>query len=567
MVLENLVGGISMKILAFIGILGFLALGISCLPDSEKAWADLILHNGSIYTVSPKQPWAEAVAIKGTRILAVGTSQEMLALKGDATSVEDLQGRLVLPGFIDAHTHFLNGGFALSSIQLRDAHSKAEFIARIAQKAQELEPGEWILNGDWDQTQFDPPELPHKEWIDAITPQNPVCVNRMDGHMVFINSQALKIAGITQDTPVPKGGVLIRDPETDEPSGIFKDDAMDLISRHIPEPSLTEKKRAALNALKHATSLGVTSIHDMAYLDNYEVYSELLKENKLTARLTVYIPISGVDSYPQQVSSGSPDLLKIGGLKGFVDGSLGSFTALFFDPYSDNPQKKGIMVSDMYPEGIMEERIRKADEAGLQVAIHAIGDRANSIILDIFENVMRSGEKRERRWRVEHAQHLRVDDFERFGRLQVLASIQPYHAIDDGRWAEIKIGRDRAQTTYAFRSLMEAGATLVCGSDWSVAPLDPISGIYAAVTRRTLDGKNPEGWIPSQKISLEDAIKGYTLNAAYSEFAEAEKGSIQTGKLADLVILDQNLFKIPPEAILDAKVWMTVFNGQILYKQ
>ena len=305
----------------------------------------------------------------------------------------------------------------------------------------------------------------------------------------------------------------------------------------------------------------------MAYLDNYEVYNELLKENKLTARLTVYIPISGVDNFPEKVSSGSPDLLKIGGLKGFVDGSLGSFTALFFEPYSDNPQKKGIMVSDMYPEGIMEERIRKADEAGLQVAVHAIGDRANNIILDIFENVMKSGEKRERRWRVEHAQHLNVNDIERFGRLQVLASVQPYHAIDDGRWAEIKIGKIRAQTTYAFRSLMEAGTTLVCGSDWSVAPLDPISGIYAAVTRRTLDGKNPEGWIPSQKISLEEAIKGYTLNGAYSDFSEEDKGSIQTGKLADLVVLDQNLFKIPPDAIPDTKVWMTVFNGQILYKQ
>ena len=248
--LENLVGGVSMKILTCIGILGFLALGMSCLSNSDKEWADLILHNGTIYTVNPKQPWVEAVALKDTRILAVGTSQEVLAFKGDATLVEDLQGRLMLPGFIDAHTHFLNGGFALSSIQLRDALSKEEFIARIAQKAQELQPGEWILNGDWDQTQFDPPELPRKEWIDSVTPQNPVCVNRLDAHMVFVNSQALKIAGITRDTPVPKGGVLIRDPETDEPTGIFKDDAMDLITRHIPEPSLSEKKTSGAERIE-----------------------------------------------------------------------------------------------------------------------------------------------------------------------------------------------------------------------------------------------------------------------------------------------------------------------------
>ena len=559
--------GLPMKFIAFVGILGFLVLGLGCSSSSEKNWADLILQNGVVYTVDPDLPWAEAVALKGSKILAVGSNKEILEFKGEDTSLEDLQGRLVLPGFIDAHTHFLNGGFALSSIQLRGAQSKAEFIARISQKAQELEPGEWILNGDWDQTQFDPPVLPCKEWIDAVTPDNPVYVNRLDGHMVFVNSLALKIAGVTKDTPVPKGGVLVLDPITGEPTGILKDDAMALVSRHIPEPTMSEKKRAALTALKHAASLGVTSIHEMAYMDNFEVYAELLKENKLSARLVVYIPISGVDSYPHQVSLDCPDLLKLGGLKGFVDGSLGSFTALFFEPYSDNPQKSGIMVSDMYPEGIMEERIRKADEAGLQVAIHAIGDRANHIILDIFENVINSAEKRDRRWRVEHAQHLRADDFERFGKLQVLASVQPYHAIDDGRWAETKIGKDRAQTTYAFRSLMEAGSTLVFGSDWSVAPLDPISGIYAAVTRRTLDDKNPDGWNPSQKILLEDAIKGYTISGAYAEFSEGEKGSIQAGKLADLVILDQNLFDIPPETIIDTKVWMTVFNGEILFRQ
>jgi len=326
---------------------------------------------------------------------------------------------------------------------------------------------------------------------------------------------------------------------------------------------------AARAALEHAASMGVTSVHDMAYRDNYQVYQELLKAGGMTARLCVYIPIAEIDGDPPLDLGSSPDRnwLKIGGLKGFVDGSLGSFTALFLEPYTDNPRKSGIQAADMYPEGIMERRIRKADTQGLQVAIHAIGDRANRIILDIFERVVRENGERDRRWRIEHAQHLHPGDIARFGRLGILASVQPYHAIDDGRWAETKIGPRRALTTYAFRSLLENGASLVCGSDWTVAPLDPLAGIYAAVTRRTLDGKHPQGWIPQEKISLEEAIKGYTMSGVYSEFAESSKGSITRGKLADLVVIDRNLFEIPVEEINRARVNMTVSGGRIVYRR
>lgn len=555
--------GFSIVIVVFLFVFG-----VSCQSASKNEMADIIFLNGVVWTVNPNQPQVEALAIKGNRILKVGLSSEMESVTGDSTKVINLNGAFVLPGFTDCHTHFLDGGFSLSNVQLREAKSPDDFVARVQEKAQELGKGRWILNGNWDHQQFDPPELPRKEWIDPVTPDNPVCVNRLDGHMVLANSVAMKLAGISKDTPAPEGGEIIRDPKTGEPTGILKDAAMDLVMRHVQEPTLEEKMVAAERALKHANSFGVTSVHDMAYISSFEVYQELLNRNKLTARLYVYIPISAIDLLigPEKRTFPGNDYLKMAGLKGFVDGSLGSSTALFFDPYSDDPEKRGLLVADMFPEGIMAKRLMRADQAGLQVAIHAIGDEANHIILDLFEKVVNKNEDRDRRWRIEHAQHLIPGDFERFGKLRVIASVQPYHAIDDGRWADQKIGGERARHTYAFQSLLDSGAVLACGSDWTVAPINPLTGIYAAVTRQTLDNNNPDGWIPDQKISLEEAIKGYTLNAAFTEFAEHLKGSVEEGKLADIVILDQNLFEIPPERILDTRVIMTVLNGEIIYK-
>jgi predicted amidohydrolase YtcJ len=540
-----------------------------CGAEKKGVIADLVFYKGKFWTVNPDKPWAEAVAIRGERIFKVGTTEEIKALIGDSTKEFDLNGSFVLPGFIDSHTHFLDGGFALSSIQLREAKSKEEFIATVERRTGEIGRGEWILYGDWDQQQFDPPELPRKEWIDSVSPQNPVFVNRLDGHMALANSLALEIAGVTKDTVSPPGGEILKDAETGEPTGILKDEAMSLVSQKIPEPSFEEKKNAAQAALRHASQWGITSVHDMAYSSNFEVYHALFKEGALTARLTVYFAIGEKDLYSrlEQNKPLESNLLKVGGLKGFVDGSLGSFTAFFFEPYTDDPEKTGILVSDMYPEGIMEKRIREADRSGLQIAIHAIGDRANHVILDIMERAIADGGPRDRRWRIEHAQHLIPEDFSRYAKMDIIASVQPYHAIDDGRWAERKIGKERAKFTYAFKSFLNAGVLLACGSDWTVAPLDPISGIYAAVTRRTLDGKNNDGWIPDQKISLEEAIKGYTINGAYTEFSEGMKGTVQEGKFADLVVLSQNLFEISPEDILDTEVLVTVFNGEIIYKK
>jgi len=544
-----------------------LGLGTGCQTAAEEDMVDLVLVNGKVWTGDAARPWAEAVAVRDGKIVAVGTAAELRTLSPSGAKLVDLGGSLVLPGFIDSHTHFLAGGFALKSIQLREAKSRGDFVARIAAKARELGPGRWIVNGDWDHQQFSPVELPRRDWVDAVTPDNPVCVNRLDGHMILANSAALKLAGVTRNTPVPPGGEIEMDPETGEPTGILKDTAMELVYAKIPEPSFAEKLEAAGASVRHAAENGVTSVHEMADASSFEVFQEMARLGRLTTRVHVYIPITEVELVARlKVKSpfGGP-YLKLAGLKAFMDGSLGSATACFFEPYADDPKTSGLLHGQMYPEGIMERRILEADRAGLQLAVHAIGDRANSLLLDMYEKAVAANGPRDRRWRVEHAQHLRPADISRFGKLGLVAAVQPYHAIDDGRWAEQKIGPERVRTTYPFESLRRAGAVLAFGSDWTVAPLSPILGIYAAVTRRTLDGKNPGGWVPGEKVSVEEAVRAYTANGAWVEFAEGAKGTIEAGKLADLVVLDRDIFTIPAEEIVRAGVRMTILDGRIIY--
>jgi predicted amidohydrolase YtcJ len=532
-----------------------------------QASADLVMVNGKIWTVDDKRPEVEAVAVLGNRIAAVGSNEEIRKWIGANTKVIDLQGKRVTPGFNDSHVHFLDGGMGLASVQLRDARTPEEFRDRIRDFAAKLPKGRWILNGNWDHENWTPPALPTRRLIDAVTPDNPVFINRLDGHMCLANSLALKLAGVTRETPDPPGGTIVRDADG-EPTGVLKDAAMNYVYKVIPSPSEEVMAEAIRAALAYAAENGVTSVQDMsASPDVFGVYQKLLANNELTVRVYGLQPLS---EWGRLARAGirawfGNDRLKIGGLKGFADGSLGSTTALFFEPYLDAPKTSGLPSDEMFPEGKMLNNILGADRAGLQIAVHAIGDKANKTILDIFAEVGKRNGPRDRRLRIEHAQHLRPEEIKRFGAERVIASMQPYHAIDDGRWAENRIGPSRAKGTYAFRSLLDAGATLAFGSDWFVAPMEPLMGIYAAVTRRTLDGKRPQGWVPEQKITVAEAVRAYTMGSAYAGGDEKIKGSIEVGKLADLVALSADIFMIDPVEIEKTKVVMTIFDGKVIY--
>jgi predicted amidohydrolase YtcJ len=534
------------------------------------AWeADLAIVNARIRTMDPARPLAEAAAVIHGRITALGTNAEIRKLVGSRTRLIDACGRLVLPGFNDAHVHFLNGGFQLASVDLRDADSPEEMARRIRAFAAGRPKGEWILGGNWDHERWPGAPLPTRELLDRAAPDHPVWVRRLDGHMGVASSSVLRMAGITRDTPDPPGGRIVRDPRTGEPAGVLKDAAMDLLDKVLPVPSPAQKREAALAATRHAASLGVTSVQDMSAGADVGVYQRLLEQGELRTRVYAVAALPAWERLAQtgvRAAFGSP-FLRIGGLKGFADGSLGSTTAWFFDAYLDAPDTSGLPAGEMFPEGAMLARIRGADAAGLQVMIHAIGDRANDAVLTFYEQAAAEGGKRDRRFRIEHAQHLRLRDLPRFRASEVIASMQPYHVIDDGRWAEKRIGGGRAAGTYAFRSLLDSGARLAFGSDWPVAPLNPLEGIYAAVTRRTLDGKHPNGWVPTQKISVEEAVRAYTAGSAYAEFAENDKGVLRPGLLADLVILSEDIFSIDPERIAGVNVDLTIVDGRVVYER
>lgn len=531
---------------------------------AQNLTADLVIINANVRTMDDAKPKAEAIAVLGNKIVAVGSNAEIKRLGGAQTKTIDAKGKLIIPGFNDAHVHFLDGGSGLSSVDLRDAKTPQEFVKRIADFAKTLPKGRWILNGNWDHENWTPANLPTAAMIDAVTPDNPVFINRLDGHMSLANSLAMKLAKVDKNTKDVAGGEIVRD-GSGNPTGIFKDNAQDYIYSVVPPASFEQKMEFLEAATNYAASLGVTSVQDMSAGADVGVYQETLRQGKLKTR--VYA-VSALGDWQRWQRTGihyafGSEMIRVGGLKGFADGSLGSTTAWFFKPYLDAPDKVGLPLDEM---SNIKKQVSDADKAGLQIMIHAIGDRANDEILKIYEQVEKENGAKDRRFRIEHSQHLNDGIIKRFSSDKVIASMQPYHIIDDGRWAWKRLDTERLKGTYAFRSLLNNGAVLAFGTDWYVAPLNPLFGIYAAATRRTLDDKNPNGWLPEQKITVEEAVCAYTKGSAFAEFQENVKGSISVGKLADFVILSDDIFTIDPVKIWDVKVLQTIVDGKVVYQ-
>ena len=537
--------------------------------------ASLIVVNAKVWTENPAQPAAQALALDGSSILAVGDNAAMRKLAGPHTRILDLGGRLLLPGFNDSHVHFLIGGGSLITVHLGAANSQAELRQQVAQFASTLPAGAWLRNGLWDHQRWSPAVLPTHQLIDEVSGDHPAFLWRLDGHMALANTRAMKLAGIDRNTKDVPGGEIVRDVEGN-PTGILKDAATALVERIMPPLSAEEQDKAMEAAMHEAAAHGVTSVQNMAdssedrsQPDAFREFQKMERAGRLTVRIYEALPVRDWKTLADAgiVAPFGSAHLRLGNLKAFADGALGSETAWMDAPFTNNAAKSGLASPDLLDVEHFYASLRQADKAGLQLTVHAIGDRANRTILDLYARLQEENGKADRRPRIEHVQHLHPEDYPRFARLGVIASMQPYHAIDDGRWAETIIGPKRVQSSYAWKSLLDAGAVLAFGSDWPVAPLDPVKGIYAATTRRTLDGKNPEGWVPEQRLSVAQAVHAYTMGAAFAEHQEKAKGSIEPGKLADLVVLSDDIFSIAPEAFEKTKVDLTIFDGRIIYQR
>ncbi|MGB5333467.1 MAG: amidohydrolase [Woeseiaceae bacterium] len=547
----------------------FTMLLAACSPNSApiQESASLVVTNARVWTGDPDKPWAEAVASRGETIIAVGSSADIKPLIGDDTEVIAADGGMLVPGFIDSHVHFLVGGSSIASVQLRDAKNPRAFAQRIADFAKSTEPGEWITGGTWDHTNWGG-ELPRREWVDAATPNNPVWVARLDGHMALANSVALDLAGVDADTPDVAGGEIVRDGEG-RPTGVLKDNAMRLVQKVMPEPTEAQLDRYLDAAMRYVAENGVTTVHDM-FADDFNswlslaTYRRAEANDALITRIYAVTPLVEWQKLSDDIAAHGRgnEWLRTGGVKGFMDGSLGSHTAAFLEPFTDTPDDSGFLLD---PLDDLRTWITAANAAGLQPIVHAIGDKAIRDLLDIYYEIESEEGDRDRRFRMEHAQHIHPDDVPRFAIQNVIASMQPYHAIDDGRWAENVIGKERAKTTYAFRSLIDSGAHVAFGSDWYVAPANPLYGIYAAVTRRTIDDANPDGWVPEQKITVEQALRAFTYEGAFASFEEDRKGMLKVGMLADMALIDRDLTAVAPETIRDAEIQKTIVGGRVVF--
>ena len=537
----------------------------NCRQKPGLIYAELIITNANIWTGNEAQARAQAIAVSGDKIMVVGSNEEVMKLNSVGTETIDAQGRFITPGFIDTHVHLIDGGFNLISVKLRDAGSPEEFISRIAQYVKTVPPGTWIIGGEWDGSEW--AEVPSYDWIDEYTPGHPVFLTGVSGHIGLANSLAMQLAGVSGETADVDGGIIGRD-ASGRLTGIFKDNAMTLISDKIPTATEKQIDDVLVKAMKHFNANGVTSVHNVWYPTDspghLQAFRRVFSSKNQTLRIYTLGALEAWEQRSEEVNGLSMEdaWLKINGLKGVFDGALGSHTAAFLEPYTDDPSDSGLF---MLPEKELYSWVSAADKEQLQVAVHAIGDRAIRTLLDNFERIQKENGERDRRFRVEHAQHISPADINRFAELDVVPSMQPYHAIDDGRWAGPLIGPERIKTTYAFKSLIDSGARVAFGSDWPVAPASPLFGIYAAVTRRTLNDKNPEGWVPEQKITVEQALVAYTQNGAYAAHEEDLKGTLASGKLADFVIMSDDITKLDPVKIKDVEVLQTYVGGVKVY--
>lgn len=531
----------------------------------------MVIVNARVWTGAPPSgPEPTAIAIAGDTISAIGSDEQVRSRIGDKTKVIDAQGRRVIPGITDSHTHLVSGGFQLARLTLRDVRSREGFIQAVQAEARKKNKGDWVIGGRWSVESWDKPESPNKSWLDGISPDNPVFLTRMDGHLALVNSTALKLAGIDANGPPdPMGGEIERDPKTHEPTGILKESAMDLLDRLIPEPTRPERREALLRGMKHANSLGVTSVHDMSQQADLEVFRQASEQNTLTVRITSYLSVedwsSRFEDAVQAKELWTTPMFRLAGLKGYMDGSLGSRTAYMREPYSDAAP------TTLHPRGQLTafassqtfgQQVAQADAKSLQMAVHAIGDEGIHLLLNAYEAAAKQNGSTDRRHRVEHTQHLLVSDIPRFVKLGVVASMQPFHKADDGRYAEKAIGAERLKGSYAFRQLVDSGALVVFGSDWPVVTLNPFAGIDAAVNAKTLSG---EVWLPSHSLTVEEALRAYTVSPSEAIHQESRLGTLEVGKLADMVILVDDPLTMPRERLADVKVAQTISGGRVVY--
>jgi len=536
--------------------------------------ADLVIKNAKIVTIDKDNKQAEAVAVKDEFIIAVTSNDDIgQYVKEGVTKVIDAKGRLVIPGFNDAHIHFTMGGQSMMNLDFRYVHDVLSIQQMVADKVEHSKKGELIRGGGWEHETFPDKKWPTKEILDAVAPENPVVLDRADGHSVWVNSYVLKMSGITKDTPNPANGTVVKDSVTGEPTGILKEGAQSLLNikssiKLTAEENRKRQDEALDLALAEARRTGVTSIQQLN--GEQERFQRFHDMEKLTCRVTFNMALPGNEAglkYLDELRKKYPpenNWIRFGYLKAFVDGTLGSGTALMFEPFEDDPGTSGL---PMMPYAKFEERIVAADAMGFQTGTHAIGTKGNNWVLNAVEKAMQTNGRRDHRHRSEHAQILRLEDIPRFAELGVIASMQPTHCITDKRFAEKRIGLKRCEGAYAWQKLLGADAHIAFGTDWPVEPIDPLEGLYAAVTRKDRAGEPGEGWFPDQKLSMEKAIELYTLGSAYAEFTELRKGMIKIGCLGDLVIFDRDLMVIPPEEIMSAQVDYTIVGGKVVYSR